>query len=351
MPIVPLQSAQVPETSAVSLAAYARHIQACECAFFGVAGGPECSYAGGCRSIWTKDQRDWVQYYLAEAQYEIEEVIHFFIGKRWVVDESHFYASRMITQWGYVISGGVETHVDIAIGETVDHTADPAVIGPVATTVTDVSEIKVYHHESDIEVIPSDISISGGFVTIEVPRCRLVIPALVDNPVSGLNYTTLTNFADEVDIVRVYNVNNDPVTLVNRVCSGCSDETTPACLYVRNGKIGAVEVQATCGCAYAYKARLNYYAGRDMTNSDGTLTWWGRQAQTAIIRLAHAKMPHAPCDCSAADDMWKRDREVIVDGFGRPQRGVSPFGPEEGAWTAYIFCKAPGMALVRGALL
>lgn len=350
MPIVPLQSTQYPEASAVSLAAYARHIQACECTFNGVVNGPDCTYAGGCRSIWTKDQRDWVQYYLAEAQYEIEEVIRYFIGARWVVEEIHPYISRIVTNWGYVISGGVETRTAVAAGAVVDHTADPAVIGPIATTVTDVEELHLYHVDTDIEIIPSAVTLAGGNVTFEVPRCRLVDPSVVDNPAQGLNYNAPANFATEVDVDRIYNVNDEPVTLVSRSCTDCEDETETVCLYVRNSKLGIVQ-PGPCACNSGYKALLSYYAGRRMTNADGTLTWWGRQAQTAIIRLAHAKMPHAPCDCTAADEMWKRDRLVLADGIGRPQRGISPFGPEEGAWAAWIFCKAPGMQLVRGAVL
>jgi hypothetical protein len=356
MPIVPTQETQHPETSIVSLAAYARHIKACECGFYGVVNGPECTYSGGCQTLWSKEQRDWVQYYLAEAQHEIEETIHYFIGRRWVVDEEHAYARRILTNWGYVVSGGVETEAVIASGEAVDHTGDPAIIGPVATTVTDASEIHVYHPGSDIEIIPSSIEISGGQVTVEVPRCRMVKPALVDNSTSGLEYTDTSNFSATVDLKRTYNVDDNPASLVYKLCqsrTSCTDTEAEACLYVRKPKVGSVEVRSDCAtvCGTLYKAKLSYYAGRQMVDANGYFTRWGRQAFTAIIRLAHAKMPHAPCDCEAADEMWARDREVIVDGFGRPRRGVSPFGPEEGAWAAYNFANAPGMELVRGATL
>jgi hypothetical protein len=356
MPIVSEQTLQVPESSIVSLAAYARHIQACECSFFGVVNGPECTYTRGCTSIWTMNQRNWVQYYLAEAQYEIEEVIHYNIGRRWTVDEEHAYASSIITDLGYLISGGVETTADVSIGEAVDHTTDPAVIGPIVTTITDVTTIHVYHPGSDIEIIPSKVTISGGSLTIEVPRCRMVVPTLADNAPAGLGYTTAANFSTTVDIKHIYNVNTTPATLIYKECqtaTDCTDAETEACIYVRNSKIGAVQVRPSCVmfCSTLYKAKLSYYSGRLYTDSNGYLTRWGRQAQDSIIRLAHAKMPHEPCSCDAATEMWKRDREVIIDGFGRPLRGVSPFGPEEGAWAAYTFCNAPGMELVRGAVL
>jgi len=356
MPIVPEQNLQVPESSVVSLAAYARHIQACECNFFGVVNGPKCTYTRGCTSIWTMNQRNWVQYYLAEAQYEIEQVIHYNVGQRWTVDEEQPYTIPMLTNWGYLVSGGVETTADIELASVVDHTADPAVIGPILTTVTDTTTIHVFHPGSDIEIVPSKVTISGGSVTIEIPRCRMVKPSLADNDKAGIGYSTIANFSATVDVKHIYNVDSTPATLVYKQCqtaTSCTDEETTACIYVRNAKIGSIQVRSNCSmCGGLYKAKLNYFSGRLYMNSSGNLTRWGRQAQDMIIRLAHAKMPHEPCACDAASEMWKRDREVIIDGFGRPRRGsASPFGPEEGAWAAYVFCNAPGMELVRGAVL
>lgn len=354
--IIPTQATQYPEDSVISLTAYARHIHACECGFFGVVNAPDCTYSGGCQTIWTKEQRDWVQFYLSEAQHEIEDVLHYFVGRRWVTDEEHPYSAPIQTKWGYVIEGGVKTSATISDSEAVDHSTDPAIIGPVATTVTAPSEIHIYHEDSDLEIIPSGITISGGSVTITVPRCRLVDPDLSDNPPAGLSYSTLSNFASAVDIVREYNVNSNPARLVYQRCqtrTSCTETEASACIYVRKARIGSVTVAPDCltSCGSLYKVKLNYYAGRPIADSSGSLSKWGRQAMTSIIRLAHAKMPHAPCDCQAADEMWTRDREVIVDGFGRPRRGESPFGPEEGAWAAYIFTNSPGMELVRGATL
>jgi len=356
--IVPEQSAVAPEASAVSLAAYARHIHACECAFYGVVGGPDCELTGGCNSIWTKEERDWVAYYLAEAQQEIEAVLGYFVGRRWVTDEEHEYASRIITRWGYVVSGGVQTETTLASGETVDHSTDPAVIGPVACTVTNLTELHLYHEGTDLEIMPSVITATGTQVTFYVPRCRLVLPSKADNPSQGLQYSDLANFASKVDIKRIYNVDNYPARLVYQTCTdatNCTETEQNACIYIHNGKVGVVEARPESGSlsdwCYAQRVRLNYYAGKQMVDENGYLTRWGRQAQDAIIRLAHAKMPHEPCACDAATGMWKRDREVIVDGFGRPRRGESPFGPEEGAWAAYTFCTGPGMRLVRGGIL
>ena len=355
MPIVPTQATANPETSIITLAAYARHIQACECGFFGVVNGPECVYSSGCRAVWTKEQRDWAQYYLAEAQYEIEKQARYFIGRRWVVDEEHNYENPVLTNYGYVHSGGVKTETAIQDGAAVSHATDPATVGPIATTVTDINEIHVYHPGSDLEIIPSSITLSGGAVSFEIPRCRMVKPELQDNPSAGLEYSTLTNFSQTVDVKRIYNTNNNPATLVYRKCqtrTDCTDTEKTACLCVRYPKIGSVAVEPDClyTCGRLYKVKLNYYAGRRFVDDNGLLHPWARQAQDAIIRLAHAKMPHPACDCDAASEMWARDRNVIVDGFGRYQRGgMTPFGPQEGAWVAWEF--AEDMKLRRGAVL
>lgn len=357
MPIVPVQSMPVPETSIVSLPAYARHLQVCECAFYGITGGPECVYSGACGKIWTQDMRDWAAYYLAEAQYELEKFIGYFIGRRWVVDERRDVKSRIMTRWGYVVSGGVKQTDIVADSTVVNHATDPAVIGPVATTATDSQELHLYHEDSDIEIIPSAVLIAGGNVTFEVPRCRMVLPSKANNSEAGLSYSNLTNFASAVDVKWEYNVDNNPASLIYQSCNGvanCTDTSVDACIYVHKSRVGSVSVSigSVCsGCGALMGVDLNYYAGRPFTDADGNYTDFARQAQDAIIRLAHSKMPQAPCDCSAADEMWKRDRTVITDAFGKSIRGISPFGVMEGAWAAYTFAKSPGMKLYRGATL
>jgi len=283
MPVVNLASLQDPELSSVSLVAYARHIQACECAFFGVVNAPDCIHTDGCRSVWTKAQRDWVQYYLAEAQHEIEDVIHYFIGPRWVVDEEHPYSRTLLTRWGHVISGGVATDEALAAGAIIDYATEPAVVGPLATTVTDMNEVHFYHADSDLEVVPSAITISAGMLTAYFPRCRLVAPAVADNPASGLDYGDLDNFAATMDVVRRYNVDTAPVTLVYPACGTCAERTETTCLQVTHPEIGAARL-GSVSCA-PYKVRLSYYAGREFVDASGRLTRWGLQAQTAIIRL------------------------------------------------------------------
>lgn len=340
MTVIPFQSTIAAEESTVKLAQYAARIQVCECVFWGVR--DSCTDVPGCRDIWKKDQRDEIAYYLKEAQIEIEEELRFHIGQQWDTDERHAYKRPIKTLWGYVVAGGVRGETTISAGEAVDHTSDPAVIGPVATTVTDENEIKIFFDGTDVEIDPSSITISGGAVTIEVPRCRMVDPSLADNPDNGLDYNVIANFASTVDVKRVYNDTTTQATLIRRNCNhNCDDTQSSACVYVRQPKVGSVDVPYStsselCGCLPEF-VDLNYYSGVDMT----------RQMQDAIIRLAHSKMPRDPCACDPVREFWRRDRH-IPDVITR-ERANCRFGLADGAWIAWEFTQA--MKLNRGATL
>ena len=348
MVTLPDQTDRFLEDSAVTLSMYTRAIQVCECSFYGVRNSPHCT-ATGCKSIWTKDERDWVQYYLAEAQWEIENIIHYPIGRRWITNERHNVAYPILTKWGYVVNGGTQAETVLQADAPVDHLDDPAVIGPIATTVTDPDEIMVFHPGTSQPLDPSKITLAGGFVTIEIPRCRMVKPEYADNPALGWNYEDLVYFADLVDVKRIYNYNNNPVSILRQSCTtNCAEVTDTACLYVQKGTIGQVAIGQNCVCGQWVD--LNYYAGRPLI-IDGQYTHFGRQAQDAIIRLTHVKMPHAPCQCDPVTELWKRDRFVLSDAMGRSLRSATPFGVEEGAWTAWRFATSPGMRLRKAAVL
>jgi len=346
------------------MARYAKIIGYWECSFFGVRrdGAPD-----SCRSIWVKRERDDILKYLAEAQQEIEDEIGYAIGTwRWF-DDLLPYSFPLRARKGYVIEGGVRASTDIATDEAVDHTTDPAVIGPVATTVTDEDEIHVYYPaslvEEEIEISPSDIDLDtgAGTVTIYVPRCRMVHPDFVDNPRGGVDYTDDNNFLAVVDVKRVY---NDPSTNASLIwphrsssacspgctCPTCSSYTRTGCINVHNPLTGSLGVlpatysggtwtalsSSACCIGKPNYVHVYYRAGRELT----------RQAEDAIVRLAHAKMPAEPCSCEVVSLLWKRDRN-IPEVMTR-ERINCPFGLSDGAWAAWEFCQSPGMKLVRG---
>jgi hypothetical protein len=358
MAIVPQQADLIAEASTLSLARYARLIGYPEDQFWGVRNDATMvDYE--CRTIWIKRERDMVSKYLAEAQEEIEAICRYPIGYKWIASERQPYGFPLLSKWGWVLEGGVEGRTAIGTDAAVSHLADHAVIGPIATTVTDEDEVRVYYPatlvEEQIEIMPSDIDIAGGFVTIYVPRCRMVHPDYADNDRQGVDYTdTLNAFLQTVDVVRVYNDDSTQATLVwpHDCASGtgcgctCSDYQRDACIYVKDSEIGALDVLAAtysggswsvttgCRCGGAQYALLNYRAGKAMTH----------QMEDAIMRLAHAKMPETPCGCDIMKAVWLRDRnEPRV--FTK-ERLNCPFGLSDGAWAAWRFTQT--FRLMRG---
>lgn len=365
MAITPVQSTLVTSYTqpAVTLARYAQRIDYPECAFFGVA--YDGDNVGQCRNIWTMWQRNNIAFYLLEAQQEIEEVVGYPLSVTWVVGDiadepdnranlvdTQAIASTLITRWGYVIAGGVRARDEISSGVVVNHATDPAVVTVVGVTDFDVNELLVFHPDSDYPIVPSSVSITGGTLTIEIPRCRMVKPSLQDNSKSGLDYNDLANFADEVDLVHEY---NDPSTNAKLVkshqcslacsLSGCVDSTDDGCINVQDFRVGHIQIQAATyvietgwtghtSCSGYKRVKLNYQAG---------LPSLPPQAEDAIIRLAHSKMPQEPCGCDITKQMWERDRKV-PDVLTR-ERANCPFGMSDGAWVAWRFAQA--MRLVR----
>lgn len=368
MIIVPSEETLTAEASAVTLARYAQIIRQPPNSFYGVVKESEKGQTGDCFEIFTKPQRDMIARYLAEAQEEIEQEVGYFLSPRWVVgrlaDQPHgndryvddqAYVCPLVSRWPKIIAAGVRAVIVIEAGAAIDQTSDPAVIGPIATSVTEPGEIAIYHPGTDVEITPSSIVIAGGSVTIKVPRCRTVLAALSDNPETGLDYSTLANFETTVDVSRVYtdpSVNAELVTThrCSGACaaSGCGEHTTTGCEHLDDARLGVITVRPAAfadgawgrssSCAYPLRARLNYLAGL------ASLT---RQAEDAIVRLAHCKMPMSPCGCDFAQLAWKRDRtfpEVLTR-----ERINCPFGPGDGAWVAFRFAQT--LKQLRGSVL
>lgn len=345
MPIVVSDSTLLAENSVVTLALYQKVINYPECAFFGVNMTGE-NIRGRCRIV-SKADRDEIQNALAEAQQEIEQVTGFPLQPKWFAGEQHQFgpvapglryrkwqiAPVVLTKKTKIIEIGIKAESTISAGETVDNTNDPAVIGPVATTVTDESEIHIFHPGTDVEIDPSSITISGGNVTITVPRCRLVLASLADNPSQGLDYTDLANFESTVDVKRIYNDSSTAATLVHPTRCGCTEDTESGCIYVDDTEIGVVEISrsngSTCNCRCTPEfVRLNYRAG---LNNVGDKV--EQQVRDMVIRLAHSKMPYEPCGCDLGANMWRRDREIPAT-LTR-ERVNCPFGLSNGAWFAW----------------
>lgn len=358
MTVVLAQTQLTAESSAVPLARYAYLTGYAECRFWGVSNADEPNEP--CRQLLTKAERDMIAKYLHEAQDEIEQVCGYHLNPQWDSDEEQPYSNPVRAHWGKVIAAGVRAETTIAASAAVDDTADPHIVGPIATTVTDTNEVYVFHPGTDVEINPSAISISGGLLTIDIPRCRTVTQAAYSAG-GEIDYTVDANFETTVDVIRIWNDTSTQGELVwthGKTCScgapsgccSCDEETETACLGVRNSAVGALNIlmasysggawsrASACACSAPNKIRLNYYSG---------MTPLTPQAEDAILRLAHSKMPDPPCGCSVLQDLWKRDRNVPT--VLTAERLNCPFGINDGAWIAWRF--ANSMRLVRGGTL
>lgn len=332
-------------TSAISLARYAEIINYTDCAFFGVAHPDNDNYA--CREIWTKYQRDDLQRHLAEAEDEIEEVVGYPLSPKWITDEVHPFALKIITKKTNIIELGVEVTDDIALATAVV-VADPSTV-TIPTALTSLDGIKVYYPGTDVEISPSDMEITGGNLIITIPDCRLVEYSLRDNPVEGLPYADPAIYQATVDVKQHYTDASTQISVVwphgcNPTCSsgGCTRYTETACGVILDPEIGEVSYKfaAYSGGSWTFtnnvcckgnpqKVEINYRAGTQELTSI---------AELAIIRLAHSKMIGEPCGCDVIKNMWRRDNTIPV--VLSVERLECPFGLSNGAWMAWKFAGA-----------
>jgi hypothetical protein len=326
-------------SGAVSLVRYSQIIGYTECAFFGVSHPSNIQYA--CREIWTKKQRDDAQYYLSEAQDEIEEILGYFLKPRWTTDEQSGLNFPAITKWGKLISAGVQKEEVISNGAAVSLATDPCTITIATASVpSDLSEVHVFYPGTDQEITVKNITYAGGNLVITIPKCRLVDYLLQDNPPEGLDYSDNANFQDTVDVHWIHNDDSVQAKFVyfnsDNCTSFCLTDYDSGCIRIEDAEIGKVGIHSnSSSCCRNYShSLLNYYSG---------LTKLTRQAEMTIVRLAHTKMPSEPCGCDIVKSMWRRDNttpQILT-----AERLNCPFGLSDGAWIAWKW--ACGMALVR----
>lgn len=293
--------------SIVSLEQYGALVGYSECAMFGVF-SPESRTYDECRDVWTLPQRNYVARYFAEAQQEIEDYIERLLMPTWISGNLYETGNTRLTdvqnckraystKWQNLIAMGRQFVVTLELDATIDHTNDPAIIGPISydpTIVTDFNFVKIYYPDTNIEINPMLIYNIGTNLYIEVPRCRLLRYDLRNNPTNGYNYTVIENFQETVDVVY------DAV------------DPTDSIVDFGDGTVG-----------------LWYLAGEIKPTI---------QQVEMVMRLAHSKMPDEPCGCEISQRLWKRDRNVPE--IMTAERLQCPFGLSDGAWIAYKWAQA-----------
>lgn len=349
----------VTPNCAVTLARYAKLIGYEEAAFWGVVW--ENQYLRGCDPLWSEYQRMSIQNALAEAQQEIEQVAGYPLcptyisgvyddNPRWV-DQQPYCSRQLITRYPRILAVGIPAVSVIGSDSVIDYdeTDGVGVIGPLATTATNTYEIKIYYPDSDREITPSKITISGGNVTIEIPRYRMVKQEFLNVVEGGVDYMVLGNFLAVVDVKRIYTDSSTQAVLVRPNCrngscvSGCYECTQTACIYLRDPYLGIVNVSPatwnedldewrtniTCLSGRYSIARLNYLAGVRRLDL---------QAEMAVLRLAHSKLGRPPCSCDRTGELFRSDYDIT--GAVTRERVNCSFGLSNGAWHAWKWAKA-----------
>lgn len=301
----------------VTLEEYAQLIDYSEAAIYGVF-DPSSHVDDACRDIWTLRQRNYLLRYLEEAQEEIENATNRLFQPTWITGEIRDTGNIRLTdkkdcdysfytKWNNVIEMGRKTVHNIALEETVDHTFDPASIGPIPVNtniVKDINFIKIYYPNTELEIHPSLVTITRNefdedVLYIEIPRPRTVKYELRNNPVAGLRIDDVDNFQETVDIKYLYTTDLDSI-------QENPDKTVS----------------------------LHYLAGEIIPT---------KQQIEMIVRLAHVKMAEPPCGCESALDIWRRDRHI--PDILTSERLNNPFGPNDGAMIVYQWMR--GMRKMR----
>lgn len=346
MPVVPFVSAEhLSDTLAVPLPRYAQIVDYQEAAFFGVRQDlPQGQREYACRNIWTRWQRQAITRELMSAQGDFWDHCNYPFVPTYINAERHDYTRTLLLNNCKVIGLGVKVDVMIISGVTIDYTNDPAQI-VFATSATNPDEIHVYHPGTDYEVVPSKITIVSGVATVEIPRVRMVALAYDDNPADGWDYTDDTYFETILDVRRIYLDTTYQVEVFGDKGCGCISPSSNVHYWqdahLRSPDIGWIKL----GCptvspcdTMPHRLEVSYLCGLPSLST---------QAEDAIIRLAHSRMPSEPCGCDFLKGMWERDKAVpdVLD----TERENCPWGLGQGAWISYKF--ASDMVCWRGRAL
>jgi len=286
--------------------------------------------------------------------------------------------------FGHVISGGIEVRdliasPSIAVGDMtwLDNDGDgyfetAQLVFP--TTVTDVDEIRVYFigagvtGEDEWEIRPlRSVVIAAGVCTVLIDRHLLVDPDLWEalNP-AVVNGDVNANFADELDVYRVWNDPSQQGQLQwERLpsscdcgsvdCAMCAWATQWACLQTRDPRRGFVTYQPSdwdadtesyTAAAIAIsrqpeRVRLWYQAGYRGTRVTRPYNNMDLELERMITLLSITYLDRPICGCSNVEAFYQRwtEDKALVSETGHYQianRDLScPWGTKVGAIQAW----------------
>ena len=307
---------------------------------------------------------------------------------------------------GEVRAVGVETVASISTGVAVTYAdtdgdgIDDTFTVTAATTITDTSQIAVYFSSGDRfngwgkttalspfwRLLPVQISISGGTVTVRGPKQLCVKPIKYEGAVNiganGLDPGTAGNFVTTLDIYRRYTATDGNTVSTSQAvitwetrpshgwwccCSGCTGVSDPysgspydiaatanavARVGIRDSRHGLITAaqesyDATTGiwsnldwsvCSTPDRVTVRYLAGFPLA-SDGQMQ---EPYRTIVARMAAAELSRPVCGCDSANrELYRWQFEVSQTARGdelfaiSPEDLANPFGTRRGhiyAW-------------------
>lgn len=344
----------------LSLPEYWDYLQINECAAWGIRNFPTTGVLGlGCGDYWNQTDRHFLATAIAKAErrMEADRWLGFPLRRKYERPRQIAYAP-VVALGKYVRGVGVETNAFVNTVALTLRTSgvinDPVTLS-LGVSFTDINELIICFPNTLCKILPSEISISGGIATIQIPRCRLLKPQYhkdYKNDNERPNYETDANFLTSVDIYRNYLNRNTGANLVwwrhtgRTYCNdnvslfscgepngACNDVRQLACGYVRNERLGQVQLEPATNSAGVY-SKASYAVRRD---PDGIEINYMRgyyerydamdvDLQRAVIAWAHNNLPERYCArCEIATKYWQDDNKPVEPAV-RMASGQSTWG-------------------------
>lgn len=308
---------------------------------------------------------------IAQAERDIEQLVHFPLIKRWIVGEQIplIYGRPFKLHWGNVVRIGIRATTlieEAAMVSTEDEDEDgfeeTAVVSITLSQLAydalgDAEELRVFYPGKgplpEWEIRPIRVTIDSATRDVEIRCniCQLVDPKLYERMIPGvLDPGGTDTYLSEVDIYRVYT--DTAIENAYKIyCSGVLSDTSTAGMVaqVRDPEGGIVGLQQPlfwpeiCTCLVDPSARLSYVAGFPAS----TYTKMATPLENAVAWLAMSRLGGI-CACTRVPT-YGRDLSIVsqtdTSGPGimsqtrwaNPPARVTknPFGTSEGARVAY----------------
>ena len=362
---------------------------------------------GNCEDIWFQypwqhsddfASREDVAQAISDAESEIKTVLGFAPAPQYEYGEVHEwtapygYRPRIVSNWGYMIAGGVRTATAIQAGAAVTY-SDPdndswneLATVTVATTVTNEQQIKLYFAGKSgdpvWEIRPlKSVTIAGGTATITLDSWLLFDPDLweaIPGPtgVAVIDVETSGNYVTTVDVYREYTDTTashatfywEPTGEYNTViCPSCSGSGCARCTLTTQDSCFAI-VDAVNGIISPWPAtydatdarweetsfsvgrkpdqiKIHYLAGFISPDylAGNSLDPMSDQMARAITFLSTARLDRDMCACDSTQkviyelqrDLTKSTRDAFYVRYESQEIFHNPFGTRVGEMRAW----------------